>query len=223
MSAPYIPDGYTRFHRYDGSELHQPIGFEYRPMLAADRVRLIERIRRYGQDDSEGMAAAEQLVLHELDRRLVSWTLVDQTGGLLAISIDNLMRSEPHLLASLAVVVLGLAPDDADREASDEKNYAAGCGSCSPRPASPYATVGTANCTSTTSRRAAGNCTPGDRSCGQPARFPRAGCRMSVVRKELPTTPTRSQPRTSKFTNSIGSVGRSGATPMIRSSATTRS
>lgn len=223
MSTPFIPDGYTRCGSLAGSEIHPPLRFEYRPMLSRDRARFLERIRRLAPEGDVGMAAAEQITIQELSRRLVSWTLVDQSGAPLSIAEENLMHIDPHLLASLTCVVLGLSSDEAQREADDEKNCGAGCGCCSPLPALPPATAAIVKCTCTTKRRAAGNGTPADRSCDRPARSPRVDWRTSVVPKEPLKNCTPSLPKTNKRTGSTASAARWECSPMIPLSGGTRS
>jgi hypothetical protein len=223
MPSPFIPDGYTRCGSIEEGEFHSPVRFEYRPMLALDRARFLARIRRLAPDGDEGIAAVEQITVQELSQRLVSWTHVDETGEPTIISDQHLMRIEPHLLASLASVVLGLSAEEREDEATDEKNCDAGCGCCSLHPALPPAIVAIVCCTSTTNKPAAGSCTPGDRSHGRPARAPRADWRTSVVRKERPKNCTPSIPKTNRLTASIASAGRWDCSPMIPLSGGTRS
>lgn len=222
MPSPFISDGYTRWATLAAGEMHPTVRFEYRPMPAVDRFQLVERMKRLAGDRHDGIAAVERIVVQELSRRIVSWTLVDDDGVPVPISDDTLLRVESTLLAGLAAIILGLTAGDAEREAADEKNCGAGCGCSSPFPASPRATAVIVNCTSTTNRPAAASCMRASRSCGRPARIPRAGCRTSVARKERPKIRTHSVTKTNGPTGSTASAGLWVSSRMIPWSAGTR-
>lgn len=222
MPSPFISDGYTRWATLAAGEMHPALLFEYRPMLAVDRCQLVDRMKRLAGDRHDGIAAVERIVVQELSHRLVSWTLVDDDGVPVPISDDTLLRADSTILAGLAAIILGLAAGDAEREAADEKNCGAGCGCSSPLPASPRATAAIVNCTSTTNRPAAASCMRASRSCGRPARIPRAGCRTSVVPKEHPKIRTRSAVKTNRPTGSTASPGPWDSSLMILWSAGTR-
>lgn len=223
MPSPFIADGYTRCASVAGCDLFPPVRFEYRPMLAVDRAQLLERIRRLAPDGDDGIGAVEQIIIQELSRRLVSWTLVDDEQAPLPIADETLIRVESNLLANLASIVLGLSKDDAAREALDEKNCGMGCGCFSPLPALLHATVAIANCTSTTKQPVAGNCMRANRSCGQPAHILRAGCRTWVAPKEPPKIRTRSVSRTRRRTGSIARAAQLDSFPKTPSSVDMRS
>lgn len=118
----YIPDGYTRAARIDACDFHPPLAFEYRPMLSVDRAVFRRRIARLAPEGLAGIVAAERIAAGEIARRLVSWTLIDPAGELVPIAGTTVLRVEPHLLAKIAEIVLGLAPDATAHEQADEKN-----------------------------------------------------------------------------------------------------
>lgn len=118
----FIPDGYTRAAKIEGCEFHPPLVLEYRPMLSVDRSTFRHRIARLEPEGLAGIAVAEQIAASEIAGRIVSWTLTDPDGALVAISAENTLRIEPHLLVKIAEIVLGLTPGAVEREAADEKN-----------------------------------------------------------------------------------------------------
>ncbi|HTI51186.1 MAG TPA: hypothetical protein VL475_09550 [Planctomycetaceae bacterium] len=125
-TAGFINDGYTRTGRIDGSAFHSSVLFEYRPMLPQDRAVLVRRLRQFAPEDEIGIRAAEFVVVRELSRRLISWTLLDRSGNPLPITGPTVRAIEPHLLAGIANIILGFQPGDDERHADDERNLIRG-------------------------------------------------------------------------------------------------
>lgn len=125
MPGRFIADGCTRAGVIPQSEGGKRLYVEYRPMLTTDRRLLLSRLRSITFESCE-FAWAEQIVLDELSVRIVSWTLGNKSGSVVAVSSAALRELETTLLASLAILVLDLDARLRDQETQRELNLVQG-------------------------------------------------------------------------------------------------
>lgn len=218
-TARFINDGYSRTGRIEGSAFHPSVLFEYRPMLPHDRAALLGRLRQFSHDENAGIATAEFVVIRELSRRLVSWTLLDRSGNPLPIADATVRAMEPHLLAGVANIVLGFQPGDDERLATDESNLIRGtrlllvaphlaardCGDCQLHVYDE-----------TTGRRAQHGGRPVPRPAGTepPCRLPHVGCPKGTP--ENPNTLSPDNQRAYRFLQECRAIGAFPDDPIVR-------
>lgn len=122
----HIRDGYTRrgfisgLNR-DGQRLAGELRFTYRPMLPSQRSTM-RRIL-----DTEKGAKLDAMFSAAIAEQLEDWSAIDDRGGAVAPSPQNVSRLPPFLYDRLYMVIAGLDPSDPEPEAEPREadEYAA--------------------------------------------------------------------------------------------------
>jgi hypothetical protein len=217
-TSQFINDGQTRIARVEEGPFHPPLLFEYRPMLWHDRRTLRTRLRRFAGEESAGFRAAEEAVIRELSRRLLSWTLLDRSGRLAPITDETVRTIEPHLLASVASIVLGLQPGEEERSAAAERNLVRGVRLLLVAP--HLAARDCRDCETfvydeTTGRRARQGGRPIPRPAGAapPCRWPHVGCPKGTP--ECPNTLSAENEAAYRFHEECRAVGKFPDDPIV--------
>ena len=112
----FIPnDGYTE-KGYVQAEphLHDECRFTFRPMLSVELGELL------GAVDTMGAAAYERKVAGAVADKIIAWNLEDESGKMVPILLENILRIKPRLLRRICNIVQGTQVTDVDPLWSDD-------------------------------------------------------------------------------------------------------
>ena len=120
MPSAFIPDGYTRDAVIPQTPQYDEIRITYRPMLRAERNRLLFRTLKLRESsDERALKEAEKITVESVAAHLTYWNVVDAAETTVPINAANLARINPNAFEAIYNVVAGYT--DAE-EAADAKN-----------------------------------------------------------------------------------------------------
>lgn len=124
MPSGFIDDGYTQTAHIEGIDgMYDAIDIEFRPMLAADRRVMFHRVEGRVRLGDKGIDDAEELQAKEVAKRIVSWTLTDRHGAMVAINPANYRRIHPSLQGRIFSLVACLdAPEQGEEDDSESQS-----------------------------------------------------------------------------------------------------
>lgn len=117
MARNVIRDGYTRDGYIEASDgLYEAMTFKYRPMLPQEESAVsVAAGKNPGKEAVLLRAAAIQ-------KALVEWDEVDESGAKVPITVENVRRLPPSLFWRLYGVISGNAPSDPLPKATKEED-----------------------------------------------------------------------------------------------------
>lgn len=124
MPCAYIDDGYTVSAEIEETAFHPTVTVTYRPARAAEQRKTwlaIAQAERNAKGDltTDGIDRGERIMAEAICRHVSAWTVRDRGGHLVNIEPEEVLKLEPHLVASIWRLVMG---EDAPTAPDPEKN-----------------------------------------------------------------------------------------------------